>query len=193
MSEIRVDNITDEAGTGSPSLPNGLVTPSATVSGDIDLGGALTNGGPAGIQIDSAGRILKPNHPAFLAVNNDSKSVSNKSRTLVTFGNVQTNVGNNYGNNMFVAPVAGNYFFTASVTYQGTFSTNRIIIYIEKNGSLIAARQMPFSGQDKGVNLSILATLSINDQIEIYTYQDSGSSRNLIDGVWTAFSGFLIG
>ena len=37
MSEIRVDNITDEAGTGSPGFPNGLVTPSATVSGILDV------------------------------------------------------------------------------------------------------------------------------------------------------------
>ena len=47
MSEIRVDNITDEAGTGSPNLPNGLVTPSATVSGTLDVA--------SNIQLDSNG------------------------------------------------------------------------------------------------------------------------------------------
>ena len=47
MSEIRVDNITDEAGTGSPNLPNGLVTPSATVSGILDVA--------SNIQLDSNG------------------------------------------------------------------------------------------------------------------------------------------
>ena len=47
MSEIRVDNITNEAGTGSPGFPNGLVTPSATVSGTLDVA--------SNIQLDSNG------------------------------------------------------------------------------------------------------------------------------------------
>ena len=78
MSEIRVDNITDEEGTGSPSFPNGIVvdnlgifdsgsagSPSITFDGDTNTGlfrpaadtlAASTNGSER-MRIDSSGNV----------------------------------------------------------------------------------------------------------------------------------------
>ena len=124
MSEIRVDNITDEAGTGSPSLPNGLVTPSATVSGDIDLGGALTNGGIDGTK--------------------DIGDSDNRFKDLYLSGGVRTGSGGiiSANNNFFdvvtlsdgefatiPAPTAGIYAMT-----QAGFSGDAVIFSLKFNG-----------------------------------------------------------
>ena len=135
MSEIRVDSITDEAGTGSPNLPNGLVTPSATVSGDIDIGGALTNGGPAGIQIDSAGRVNMPNQPLFyVRVSDTGQSVLTNNTdpdAVINFQTKDVDIGNDYdlANNRFFAPKDGIYKFDINMSYRSSSSgaTSRFV------------------------------------------------------------------
>lgn len=73
MSQIKVDTITDGAGTGAPSFPNGLgvadgtaAAPSITNTGDLNTGilfpaadtVAVTTGGSERMRIDSAGTVF---------------------------------------------------------------------------------------------------------------------------------------
>ena len=174
MSEIRVDNITDEAGTGSPSLPNGLVTPSATVSGDIDLGGALTNGGPAGIQIDSAGRVNMPNQPAFYAQHpNDGSNSQFNAGEIVQFKQVHFNRGNNYdpSNSRFTAPIDGIYCFNFQVLGDAA-DNDRQIFYVRINGSidfqnLQIAETSGTTKDFNSVGSMVLFLLSAGDYVDI--------------------------
>ena len=61
MSRVRANNITDKAGTGAPTFPNGLVATSATFTGEASFTGNVSIGGTLTYEdvtnIDSVGVI----------------------------------------------------------------------------------------------------------------------------------------
>jgi len=160
MSKIAVNEITDEVGTGAPTLPNGL-----GVTGDIDVSGKLTNGGTEGIEVDSSGRLLAPSQVSFNAVppNTNITTVGK----ITVFTSTRHNVGNAYdtSNSTFTAPVSGRYLFALQM-FTNAGSNARLDLRVNSASRLRCSRQYTASSY---ISLcgSIILDLSVNDSVDL--------------------------
>ena len=211
MSEIRVDNITDEAGTGSPLAPNGL----QVENGINATNGGLSNKSEFGVlatnRFEGIGdstpiiefgmnqEVLMPNQPAFLASlssNFDSTTRIN----FLTFDMTDYNIGNHYSTSTgrFTAPISGLYQFILKLqTETNTFTE----VKIYKNGNEIIRSYNPTGGNSNlrtGWAIGNVS-LSTGDYVQGVFYDGSngdGSIRgnsNDINNFSSSFQGYLIG
>lgn len=76
---------------------------------------AIQGNGVTGLTVNTSGHVLTPARPSFYIKKTTSQSVSNN--TLIPFDTVITNVGSCYNpsTNIFTAPIAGFYSFTAKI------------------------------------------------------------------------------
>ena len=141
------------------------------------------------------------NTPAFHIQNSSNQSISNTTMTQVTFNTELFDTDNCYDNvtnHRFTPTEAGKYFLYSQICYDINTGTGLIQVRILKNGSLFArSLQAHYYGNNRQT-YSVSATVEANgssDYFEIWTYQDSGSSRTLVgdtNDVW--FGGYkLIG
>jgi hypothetical protein len=85
------------------------------------------------VNIDSAGRVTMPYQPVFSARRNSTVNWGNYN---VTYANIHTNVGNHFNGTDFTAPVAGSYFFSATMCVAGgtTGQDDTMFWGFQKNG-----------------------------------------------------------
>jgi hypothetical protein len=149
------------------------------------------------MRIDSAGRVLTPLQPAFVARAQNAQTASTGWQQ-VNYDNNVTQRGSSYnsGTSRFTAPVNGWYQFNASWTatlnsdVDGTMS-------LSINGSsvaLISSVSMPNTGPDlEGHALSGCAYLNASDYVTVIRYSTvSTTTRGSIE-YGGYFSGYLIG
>ena len=173
MSEIRVDNITDEAGTGSPSLPNGLVTPSATVSGTLDVASNIQLDSN-GISFDSGSNHIdyyeEGTHSSTITTDGDTPDVRNNTLTYIRIGNLVHVVGRIraiVGGSSFEFTVpfvngsAGNRYETSNEFQNIRFDDN-ITFRLQDGNSFVSA-------QDDGSATGIGSDIHINVNITYIT------------------------
>ena len=122
MSEIRVDNITDEAGTGSPSLPNGLVTPSAAIVG-------------SNIQLDSNGI-------SFDSGSNYLDDYEEGTFTPVLEGNTDRGTTDSNNINLTISNVLGRYVKIGPMVY---WSTDDFSVTDNRAAVLFKITNLPFA------------------------------------------------
>lgn len=150
--------------------------------------------GTTALTIDTGGRVVSPNRPSFLAYNvTNNQSVADSA--VIAMTGTYDNNGNHYNttNSRFVAPVAGEYFFWASLL------TGNAAAYsgdgrFWKNG---ANTQMAFyaSGDTttvlrKSVGMAII-NLAVNDYVEV---RSGGTNQYLGSATvaHTQWGGFLL-
>jgi hypothetical protein len=147
------------------------------------------------MRIDTAGRVTMPNQPSFkVAANYGSPPYINGATLLYTA--VEYDVGNNFANNRFTAPVAGVYHFDVSVLVSTvTPASGFSYIALTKNGGAL----YPYSHSDNSnitsyhvLNLSRPVQLAANDYVQVYVYNHS-SHRVYNSIAYNHFSGHLIG
>jgi len=187
MSKIAVNEITDEVGTGAPTLPNGL-----GVTGDIDVSGKLTNGGATGVEIDQSGRFLVPSQPSFRALKTSIQTASNNSET-VSWDTTVVNVGNNWDVGTFTAPIGGLYFF--SIYWLSENDTNQYDINIFVNGSSnngARTRNAEVNGHET-TSSAILLKLSANDNVSAVLDQSGDKIYGEPSQTWSSFQGCFLG
>jgi hypothetical protein len=145
-----------------------------------------------GLIIDSSGRPLTPNRPAFCA-----RGVSNTGggdRTLLFNQTIDFNVGSHYNSSTgrFTAPIAGIYFFEFHL-----FATagSRYLGNISKNGAgwqEYTQEQPNGAGTSQGygsLDGKIVISLAANDYVTVTaTATILGTSS-----IYTSFSGYLVG
>ena len=147
------------------------------------------------MKIDSDGYVTKPNTPYFHVQASPSISNTPFDNGLKQFANVRSNNGSHYDNStgVFTVPVAGFYFFSASLWSQNSDANNgnnyALIIRRDSNGN----NEIQFAGanhHDQWDNLMMAAGYycAVGDQIYVfYNGSIQGSTpRNY-------FSGCLIG
>ena len=153
-----------------------------------------------GLTIDSSGRVLKPNQPAFTATIDKAAWVAMSADVKLPFDDASTggcfdNNGDfNTSSNRFVAPVSGSYYFFVNIYTFGSDSINAWKLF--KNGSVLEttnSSRFDFQGGQAGsvdetVSGSVIIDLSSSDYIEIYS--TTGSDYY---GSYTYFGGHLIG
>ena len=149
----------------------------------------ITNNDTSKMTIDTAGRVTTPYQPAF----DVASSVGVAGNSYQTFNTTYLNVGSNFGNNRFTAPVAGVYQFFATTIKGSASDTDVVRVYLHVNGTVTrGSRHVRLSeGSTYGENGvgSWLLNLSASDYVQVYIGQNSSHSNV----EYTYFNGYLVG
>ena len=167
-----------------------VLTPATSIASDVT------------VQVPSANATLittastfAGTGPAFSAYPSAGVSCSNGAWTKLPYDTEQFDTNSNYdaANSRFTPTVAGYYQINASMTYVGAAAPgSNSPIGIWKNGSWYATGS---GGSTGGCYLSVTALIPMNgttDYLEVYAYQNSGSTLTSgASGVYQ-FSGALV-
>ena len=174
---------------------------SLVISGDTS--GAITLSAPAVAGTNTAtlpaatGTVMvSGNMPAFSAYNTGGQTVSNGTWTKITINTKEFDTNNCFDsttNYRFTPTVAGYYQVNGVVAFGSTNAS--ISCYIYKNGSQFKQGAIA-AGSALGTFVNISTLIYFNgstDYIELYGYQNAGSSQTLTGGVTaTQFSASMV-
>jgi len=203
-SEHYTDGSIDTAHLADGQVTIGKLA-TAVLTGATDIGAAIVDAdllliddGAGGTLRKTAASRLKTyigaNTPAFSAFSSADRAIGNNSATLVIADSesFDTDSAYNVSTYKFTPGVAGKYFLYFRCFYTSTFS-NRIRFYIYKNGSSVAHADFTHVQPDNGGVISTIVTSDTDDYFQAYTFQDSGSSRNIVGGAeLNEFGGYRI-
>jgi hypothetical protein len=131
----------------------------------------------------------------FSVYRNAGWTASNGTQAKVSFDAATFDTGSNFDlvtNHRFVAPIAGFYWFSASVNSTLT-AANAALIAFNKNSSQIKVGSWFVQGAATttgGANISGILQLSINDYIEVFYTGSGGAGGTGANNTW--FDGFLV-
>ena len=145
--------------------------------------------------VDSSGRILTPTRPVFQARGANEAYVQTNP---VPFPTVEINVGSCYDNSTykFTAPIAGVYYFYASVYHKNTTGEYGNIQFSKNDATDYEGMIGGTYNNDGGSIYStpptiVLLSLSASDTIKVAFHNSTGDYWNGEDE--SIFGGFLIG
>ena len=148
-----------------------------------------TNGNSA-LTIDSSGRVLMPQRPAFHASTNGAGSASYFTPGVAVFPHADVNVGSCYSTSTgkFTAPIAGTYYFSGMMLGN---QNSRLFFHLRKNNSVINGTMIEtvsVSSQYQTASTDCVVTLAVNDLVHLQlTNNDAYGSQ------YANFKGFLLG
>jgi len=145
--------------------------------------------GTAALTIDSSGRVLTSNRPAFCARNVSNITGATTSRELV-FTNVVFNIGGGYNstNGRYFAPISGRYHITYNLFTTGVAQRRLSTLHI--NGSTYTETTHESSGDSlNALTCSVVISLNANDYVSVFTTANILGSNN----IYCYFSGYLVG
>lgn len=169
MSSIAVTASASGAGVITLQAP---VTPTSRTITLPDATGTLLSTATPGVPIGG---------PAFSAQIATSQSITTGVSTKVAFNSKVFDTNTNYDAALFrfTPSVAGYYFINASVLFGSMAGVQSISIY--KNGvRYLSGDVTTATGSNNVRNSSLIYCSGAADYIEIYAYQNSGSSISLI-------------
>lgn len=152
------------------------------------------------MRITSDGYVTKPYQPAFRA--GRSASYAPGANSNIIFNSVFFNIGSHYNasNGLFTAPIAGRYYFSASVIWESVPDGQEMddAFTIRANGNIVAYdfRRAEYVAGTTGnggyyvTNANILLNLAANDTVSIR------NNRNLTvhgNEQFSWFVGYLLG
>ena len=170
MSKLFVDEIVHQSSQGSGTITIGASgeTISIPSGATLDLSNA-TQTGVGGV-----------NTPAFQAYKSSSQSISDATDTKVTFDIETFDTDNAFASSTFTVPSGknGKYFIYAQLQLD-TGSGSTFFVSVYKNGSEVFAKRMTSNGSNRqSPAVSTVISLVATDTVEIYTFQNSGGSRD---------------
>ena len=148
-------------------------------------------------KIDNNGYMTAPSQPSFAAyITGMSSESANTGNQIMPFNTTNTNVGGHFKTSgtdqyKFVAPVAGNYYFSLSQNHSARVDTK-----ILKNGVIYHGGESETSNMNwwDHHHLSCVIPLAAGDKVHCETNNQDGSGKRAWNsGYWESFSGFLIG
>ena len=164
------------------------------------------------MEINSAGAVTKPTHPAFLCRYAGSHLNATGNGTFVVInGNTEVfDRGANYTDGNFTAPVSGTYFFTSNLYLEGlTSATTTLYHVLETSDDGYSSTEVSAMGMTIdpwsvragngafSVTNSWVIDMAANDTARCKV-QVSGGSSDFVDimgssSTMNTFGGFLIG
>ena len=195
MSKVQVDTIDTRSGTSTMQIGS---TNTSTIN--IGVSGDTVNI-PSGVTIANAGTATGfggDNTPAFYATSNSANSLTSGGYSKVNFDTEQVDTDSAYDTSSYRFTVpsgeGGKYWISASWGADSGNDTDKISVFVRKNGSNIFGMTAVNKAYNS-TNVSGMAVLAAGDYIEVYAYQDSGTTYNInTDGTFTFFMGYkLIG
>lgn len=145
---------------------------------------SLGSGPNRAIIINSSGYINKPLQPAFSA----RATGGSQAGGTVQFNVADVNISSSFNTSTyrFTAPVAGNYFFCASII--GNTSTS-CAVSLHKNGSRVSGIGWGgvTSSAESGATINAIINLAVGD------YVTAVSTNQTYNNNYNNFSGFLVG
>jgi hypothetical protein len=111
-----------------------------------------------------------------------AQSVSNNTFTKVNFGTENEDSGADFATGTFTAPRTGHILVTGAIAWQALpGAATQMIVEIYKNGAthLRCSNHPGASGGQPAFQYAAIVNVSASDTIEIYCYQNTGSSVNL--------------
>tara|TARA_R100001510_G_C7599824_1_gene166785 strand:+ start:49 stop:885 length:837 start_codon:yes stop_codon:yes gene_type:complete len=153
-----------------------------------------TNGATA-LEIDSAGRILKPLNVMFQAYASSNQSITNYSDNDVSFGGEDFDIGSNFASSTFTAPIAGKYVFMVRLQIADATS-NWIKVKLIPSGKQYQW-QWKTGNTDTMCEFSQIVDMSANDTAKVTIVADDNNYSIIGDSGSTyhqsTFSGYLLG
>ena len=134
-----------------------------------------------------ASGVLPANTPAFMGLLNNSsngQNIPNATNTKVNFDTELFDTDNAFASNRFTVPSgkSGSYLFNFGVQ-PNAWSFGRFIMFLYKNNSAYAYTEMADDdnspANNRTLNSSTYMQLSDGDYIEMYVYQDNGSTQSI--------------
>jgi len=188
-SIIRADTIQDLSGNNIINESGNTITIGA--SGDTtNIVGTLQNNGAS---------VGGDNTPAFYVTSNSANSLTSGAYSKVNFDTEQVDTDSAYDTSSYRFTVpsgeGGKYWISASWGADSGNDTDKISVFIKKNNSSFLFGMTAVNKAYNSTNVSGMAVLSAGDYIEVFAYQDSGTTYNInTDGTFTFFMGYkLIG
>ena len=142
----------------------------------------------------SAGTLMSSgNMPAFGAYASGSTSVSNTTYTKINFATERYDTNSNYASSRFTPTVAGYYLFSTNIRW-GIFTATAATVALRKNADAYVA----IGGGGVSSNYVWPSTSAIvymngsTDYMEVWAYQNSGSSQTPDTGEDYSFYGCLV-
>jgi hypothetical protein len=204
ISYLKDTNSTEYySGSAWVAIGGGGLSSPLTTKGDI-WGYSTTN---ARIPVGTNGQVLTADSTAATGVawataaggssfagasawKNPQQAISNNTTTALSFEseNFDTNAfhNNSTNNSRFTIPSgkAGYYLVTASVAFAAS-STGIRSVYVYKNGANANYTSQVVSAASVYTisNINYTINLAVGDYIEIFVYQNSGGSLDVVDGV----------
>ena len=166
------------------AMQNGNISflTAAAGSGGISWNTAMT--------IDNAGRVTKPNQPAFRVSNAGGGDYTTIG--YMTFGNAMLNTGTHYSTSTgkFTAPIAGRYYLAFRALTRSASHTN-MWVGINVNGTALTQTYHTHTNHSN-ISAESIVSLSANDYVQVYLgggglHSGSGHDK------YTFFQGYLLG
>ena len=177
----KLETITIDTPSGSNTMQIGS-TNTATIN--LGVSGDTINV-PSGATIANAGTATGFGFEAknFFSTYAPSNNVPNDTDTKIIYQTESFDDASAYdtSNGRFTVPSGegGKYFLYAKIRHYNSTSMNREVLYFYKNGSVYARFENKGDNIHNSVQISKVANLSAGDYIEVYYFQNSGSSNNL--------------
>jgi hypothetical protein len=138
--------------------------------------------------------MVTGNMPAFSAYASAGTVVPDATYTKMLFASEDFDTNSNFSSSRFTPTVAGYYQINCNTRFGAmTVSSNFLTLY--KNGGAYmrgSSTSLSSSGYNYPVISGIVYCNGTTDYIEIYAYQNSGSSQTSDDGSVYKFNGIMI-
>jgi len=168
-----------------------------TINGTGTITGISAGGLPDAIitQPDLAAGVAGTG-PAFSAYAGTATTLTNNADTKVLFDTEEFDTNSNFASSRFTPTVAGYYQINAAVRIQSVASGNTLYITLYKNGSAYKLGNLviqPNTGDPIFIVTSIVSMNGSTDYLEIYAFQNFGSTRTTqAASTTTYFNGAMV-
>jgi len=168
-----------------------------TINGTGTITGISAGGLPDAIitQPDLAAGVAGTG-PAFSAYAGTATTLTNNADTKVLFDTEEFDTNSNFASSRFTPTVAGYYQINAAVRIQSVASGNTLYITLYKNGSAYKLGNLviqPNTGDPIFIVTSIVSMNGSTDYVEIYAFQNFGSTRTTqAASTTTYFNGAMV-